>query len=348
MSSADVLLPDPPVRWTHGGYEYDVRRLEPFEGYWVRNLSETTMTLKIPSVEALPESKQAAIAVANRTTANTHWSIRLIAVCSGITESWNFAGVRADASDTWDRNDRFEAPMTPARSMSLYFPHQSWGKHAGNYTADIRGTSRTLDMASPLECARRGSQMEGYLWRFDVAKNFCDKESGDEAWLQVITSEELPAEAEVFLVDRQLARVVDILAEKDYTFYLRERGFVTSDMDARFLLLVGSEDFIESHRTTLPDPPKATALHQNYPNPFTGSTIVSFDVCRSDVVDLRVYDSRGALVKVLYRHHCETGRHEVRWDGMNQTGGHASPGVYYLRLKTECGLCETRKALLLR
>ena len=62
---------------------------------------------------------------------------------------------------------------------------------------------------------------------------------------------------------------------------------------------------------------------------------------------LAVYDVNGALVKTLVAGAVPGGRHEVRWDGMNERGESVSSGIYFVRL--DAGKVEaTRKMLLLR
>lgn len=68
---------------------------------------------------------------------------------------------------------------------------------------------------------------------------------------------------------------------------------------------------------------------QNAPNPFSGSTKISFSLKEhSENLNLSVYDSYGRQVSVLYEGTGDAGTHEVMW-----TPGHISYGIYYLVLR---------------
>jgi hypothetical protein len=84
------------------------------------------------------------------------------------------------------------------------------------------------------------------------------------------------------------------------------------------------------------------ALHQNYPNPFNPTTSIQYELPKSSMVNLSVYDLLGRQVSVLENERKEAGVHEVRFDG---TG--LSSGVYFYRL-TASSYVQTRKLLLIR
>jgi flagellar hook assembly protein FlgD len=89
------------------------------------------------------------------------------------------------------------------------------------------------------------------------------------------------------------------------------------------------------------------ALHQNRPNPFAPSTIISFALPEGGLVDLTVYDVRGRPVRRLTHEVMVQGLTEVVWDGKDARGRRAGSGVYFYRLETELGVFS-RKMLLLR
>jgi hypothetical protein len=96
-----------------------------------------------------------------------------------------------------------------------------------------------------------------------------------------------------------------------------------------------------------PEVPLATSLHQNTPNPFNPSTVISFSLERQGRVELEVYDLLGRRVALLVEGERGAGVHRVAWDA----SGVAS-GVYLYRLKVSSGtgaaFQDTRKMLLLR
>ncbi len=112
--------------------------------------------------------------------------------------------------------------------------------------------------------------------------------------------------------------------------------------------------------------PPVTILYQNFPNPFPNSadgvweTRIWFDLANTSTVELAVYDMRGRLVRSLIPGKgCGSvelspglyGRKSgpspepctsFTWDGNDDGGGRASPGVYLLRLRAG-GVTEVRR-----
>ena len=80
--------------------------------------------------------------------------------------------------------------------------------------------------------------------------------------------------------------------------------------------------------------PTATALRQNFPNPFNPETSISFDLAEAGVVSVSVYDAAGQLVRNLVAGQSfQAGRHEVTWNGQNNAGERVASGVYLYQLE---------------
>ena len=77
-----------------------------------------------------------------------------------------------------------------------------------------------------------------------------------------------------------------------------------------------------------PTIPGAYGLEQNYPNPFSSETVIRFDLPRSAVVRLTIYDVYGREVRRLVEGERSAGRHEVTF----RSEGLAS-GIYFYRLE---------------
>jgi len=88
--------------------------------------------------------------------------------------------------------------------------------------------------------------------------------------------------------------------------------------------------------------PDAVRLHNNYPNPFRGSTTIEFELPDRRPVQLTVYDLLGRKVETLVNGERTAGRHEVTWDGGERS---LSSGVYFLRLKAGDAVKTTRMTL---
>jgi len=78
--------------------------------------------------------------------------------------------------------------------------------------------------------------------------------------------------------------------------------------------------------------PVSIELRQNFPNPFSRSenalTHISYDVSAAADVVLRVYDTRGALVRTLVNGYTPAGSHVVSWDGSDERGLAVASGTY--------------------
>ncbi|MDO9172242.1 MAG: FlgD immunoglobulin-like domain containing protein [bacterium] len=94
-------------------------------------------------------------------------------------------------------------------------------------------------------------------------------------------------------------------------------------------------------------PPPVTRLEANVPNPFNPSTRLVFTLRERILVELRIHDAAGRLVRDLAVGERPSGRNEVTWDGRDAAGREAASGVYYCRLAAG-DYRETRKIALVR
>ncbi len=88
--------------------------------------------------------------------------------------------------------------------------------------------------------------------------------------------------------------------------------------------------------------PDNFVLYQNYPNPFNPSTKIRFDIPKSSIVKLIVYDMIGREVSVLLNEKIKPGSYEYQWDGSDLTSG-----VYFYKLQAE-GFVQVKKMILIK
>jgi len=69
------------------------------------------------------------------------------------------------------------------------------------------------------------------------------------------------------------------------------------------------------------------------PNPARGSTRVRFELPRDESLELTLFDLSGRKVRSLAKGSFPAGAHDVAWDGLDNGGRPAAPGVYLARLK---------------
>jgi hypothetical protein len=87
------------------------------------------------------------------------------------------------------------------------------------------------------------------------------------------------------------------------------------------------------------------ALEAIVPNPFVGSTKVSFSVPHNTNVSLKVYDISGKLVATLVDGNQKPGRHGVTWSGSDDAGRTVAQGIYLVRMEAE-SFSATKKVVL--
>ena len=78
--------------------------------------------------------------------------------------------------------------------------------------------------------------------------------------------------------------------------------------------------------------PAVFALQQNYPNPFNPETHIVYQLAEPGRVELRVYNLLGEAVRTLVDQYQGSGRHELVWNGRNESGKPLAAGIYMYKL----------------
>jgi hypothetical protein len=123
------------------------------------------------------------------------------------------------------------------------------------------------------------------------------------------------------------------------------KAYIWSALVAR--MLIDLEDYpseIKTNNTALI--PIQFLLRQNFPNPFNPATTINFHLAENTLVELKIYNIQGRLIKILVYVEMEAGNHYTQWDGRDERGNAVASGVYFYRL-TAGDFRETRKMLLL-
>lgn len=74
-------------------------------------------------------------------------------------------------------------------------------------------------------------------------------------------------------------------------------------------------------------------LEQNYPNPFSSATTISYRLRRQSDVIITIYNILGKEVRKFAIGTQTKGDHQVLWDGRNNEGAGVAPGIYFCRLQ---------------
>lgn len=77
------------------------------------------------------------------------------------------------------------------------------------------------------------------------------------------------------------------------------------------------------------------ALGPPSPNPFSGDVRFQLDLRAQAHVQLDVLDLTGRITRRLAAADLAAGRHAVNWDGRDDLNRDVTPGVYFLRARTQ-------------
>jgi hypothetical protein len=97
--------------------------------------------------------------------------------------------------------------------------------------------------------------------------------------------------------------------------------------------------YIVEELSVISDPgeliPKNFSLGQNYPNPFNPITTIGYSVPNNEIVQIKIYNIRGQIIKSLIHSMHHPGNYEIIWDSTNHSGILVPAGIYLYALETE-------------
>ena len=88
--------------------------------------------------------------------------------------------------------------------------------------------------------------------------------------------------------------------------------------------------------------PAEFRLHNNYPNPFNPETNIKFEIPRSGLVIITIYDMLGNKITTLLNQHLSAGVYKVNWAATN-----LASGIYFFRMETS-KFSDTKRMVLLK
>ena len=91
--------------------------------------------------------------------------------------------------------------------------------------------------------------------------------------------------------------------------------------------------------------PGTFRLEQNYPNPFSSSTVVSYELKTQSDIQITIYDILGRVVRRITAGAQSVGSHSVLWDGTNNVGQRVANGIYFYTLQAG-GESRTKRMVL--
>ncbi len=87
-------------------------------------------------------------------------------------------------------------------------------------------------------------------------------------------------------------------------------------------------------------------LSQNFPNPFNPTTSINYDLPKSSVVKIEIYNIVGQRMKTLVNELQAAGKWSVQWNGNDDAGVHVASGIYFYRLETPNAVLTQKMVLL--
>jgi len=99
-----------------------------------------------------------------------------------------------------------------------------------------------------------------------------------------------------------------------------------------FDIMVNSVTSVDQEKSVIP---ASYAIEQNYPNPFNPSTIIRYSLPEKTHVRLKVFDTIGRQVRVLFDGEQLQGEHQTSWNGRDNFGRLAASGVYFYRIEAD-------------
>ena len=312
----DVL--ENPVAYSGVEYLFDQDIMNPWEGYFVFNRSESPVSIDLAPVEATP------LTADKKETANEEKTLQIQLIAEwkerGKTDTQNFAGWAPSGEEGLDGADVSDAPP--------------FGDHV---------RLSFIDAGEVLSSSIMPSHTDGNSWDFEVEAVVLQEIIPVKRQVTVRVNElyERSAGHELYILDLDLGRPVAI-EEGAFSVVLEP-----SNPSRKFRLIVGSENYAAGKSDGISLEPLDMALHQNYPNPFTPSTEIGYQVSEKSQVHLEVYNMLGQRILVLVDQEQEAGSHTVSWNGTDAAGRPLASGVYLYRLRAN-GFNATRKMVLVR
>ncbi|MBU1100996.1 MAG: T9SS type A sorting domain-containing protein [Bacteroidetes bacterium] len=279
--------------------------LDPYRGYIFDNTGSTRTELLVPAPGFERLYKEENI---------YEWKID-IAVSNGEFEDKTTSlGISENASRELDNFDARKGRIFGEIPMA-YFYRPDWDENNSMFRSDIRSSIEGIEE-----------------WDFVVSSRL-----NDEINLTFESIAEVPDEYDVFLVDNNLAKSVNLREEAIYTF-------TSSRTETPMCLLIGEENLIENKLEEIT--PRDFELINNYPNPFNLSTKIGVKIPEREDIVLEVYNILGQKIKTIYKGRLDSGIHYFDWDARDDYGAIVTSGIYLCRMNTLKNILSKKMVLI--
>ena len=103
---------------------------------------------------------------------------------------------------------------------------------------------------------------------------------------------------------------------------------------------------LDNLATPVPESTRALAVSAQ-PNPFNPSVALRYTLARPGHLAMKVFDTRGALVRTLVDGPVATASGVIVWDGADDRGGQAASGLYFVETRAD-GQVDVRKVTMVK
>jgi len=140
---------------------------------------------------------------------------------------------------------------------------------------------------------------------------------------------------------------VDITDPGYYCLAVWKLGLADLDLEGTYRIQIMQGVTAVSDEPGSQAMPERTVLNGAQPNPFNPRTTLTFELATADQVDLAIYDLQGRRLRTILRESLPAGRHQVVWDGKDNTGRDVATGSYLAVMAFREGR-QSQKIMLLR
>jgi endoglucanase len=203
-----------------------------------------------------------------------------------------------------------------------------------------------------VRCSSPGTQLEV---RFEDTKT---SDTNDHPWSNstTLSSSNVSWDGEWYHLSIPLKNFVETGSWDNNQYYAPQGLFDWKATDqftiaAKYHSLDGIEIFFDDIRISHPiievkvedQSPEEYQMLQNYPNPFSLSTTITYSLKKSDRVSLKIYDLMGREITTLVNEYQSPDTYSVRFEASDLAGG-----IYYYQLRIGNDYSETNKMVLLK
>ncbi|MFO7653848.1 MAG: M6 family metalloprotease domain-containing protein [Candidatus Krumholzibacteriia bacterium] len=316
---ADIAQSPPGAIQSVFGYNlgyHQVSELQPGQGYWIDLSMPSTITIDLDAFKraADKDSDPLASAAPVDAAAETVWEMPLVVrPTSGAVEAQLVLLLGAAVGATGGCDTALGEVALPPVPPSNIFDARLVSAGSNGLLRDLRDADADLLVYEVAWQGHTGRLPVTLSWQPDMLPADCAAALTDTLGGSILGRIDMK-KRDTFVIDEALAALEGIRIEINLT-------------------------------STQNDLPTVLALHPCVPNPFNPMTTIHYDLPVAGQVELQVFDLAGRRVRVLVSEKVEAGRHQVIWDGRNDTGARVASGTYIYRLNSQSTVLNRKMTL---